>query len=344
MTPYDALLLGLYIIAGWLLGWSSNRWLMPALVKVSSKTETEVDDLVISSIRKWTIPWLTATGLFIGLRRISMDQKYHDWLEHGLMIFFIFSVTLIAGKVVAGLVRIKAKGTDTVIPSSSIISNIIRTIIFILGLLLILQSLGISVTPLLTALGVGGLAVALALQDTLSNLFAGVQIIASGKINPGDFVKLDNGAEGFVEDITWRTTTIRAVADHIIVVPNSKLSNMIVTNFNLPKREIAFAVELGVSYGSNLEKVEAVTKEVIYETLQESEGAVKDFEPIVRFFAFGESSINLRAIFRVEEYTQQHAVRHLFIKKLQDRYRKEGIEIPFPMRTVILKNETGAAT
>lgn len=339
MTLHDSLLLSLYVMGGLFIGWSINRWLMPLFGRISSKTATAVDDLLITSVRKWTIAWLTATGLFIGLRRISMEDRYHDWLEQALIIFFIFTITLITGKVVAGLVRIKASGSDTVIPSSSIISNIIRTIIFIVGLLLILQTLGISITPLLTALGVGGLAVALALQDTLSNLFAGVQILASGKINPGDFVKLDTGAEGYVEDITWRTTTIRAVADHIIVVPNSKLSTMIVTNYNLPKREIDFAVEVGVSYSSNLEQVEAITKEVIQETLQEAEGAVKEAEPLVRYFAFGESSIQLRAIFRVAEYTAQHPVRHLFIKKLQQRYRKEGIEIPFPIRTVVVKNQ-----
>lgn len=333
------MLFGAFVGGGFTAGWLLHWFVVPVIIRLAAKTSIEADDLLISSIRKWIIPWFVATGIFIGLRRIHMQERYHDWLEKGLMIFFVLSLTIITGRVVAGLLRIKAKGSDTVIPSSSIISNIIRVIIFAIGLLIILQSLGISVTPVLTALGVGGLAVALALQDTLSNLFAGLQILAAGKINPGDFVKLDNGAEGYVQDITWRSATIRSVADHIIIVPNSKLSSMIVTNYNLPQREIAFAVEVGVSYDSDLEQVEQVTKEVIRETLQQTEGGVKEFEPLIRYYAFGESCINLRAIMRVDEYTLQHVARHSFIKKLHERYRREGINIPFPIRTVYMKQE-----
>lgn len=342
MNEDDIIKLALYIAAGFVAGVIVHKLLMPLLAKLASKTKLKSDDLIIASIRKWIIAWFVALGLFMGLRRINMDMRYHNWLENGLMIFYILSATLILARVISGMLRIKATGTDTVIPSSSIIGNIVRGIIYIIGLLIILQSQGISITPILTALGVGGLAVALALQPTLSNLFAGLQIIASGKINHGDFVKLSTGEDGYIDDITWRSTTIRGEADHTVIVPNSKLADMIVTNYYLPDRELAFSVEVAISMDNDLEFVEKITKEIIGEIQKQAEGAVRNFEPVIRYFSVGDNRINLRAILRVEEYSYKFPVRHEFIKKLQRRFQQEGIKMALPAQAIYLKKDDAA--
>lgn len=342
MNEDDILKLALFIAAGFVAGVIVHKLLMPLLAKLASKTKLKSDDLIIASIRKWIIAWFVALGLFMGLRRINMDMRYHNWLENGLMIFYILSATLILARVISGMLRIKATGTDTVIPSSSIIGNIVRGIIYIIGLLIILQSQGISITPILTALGVGGLAVALALQPTLSNLFAGLQIIASGKINHGDFVKLSTGEDGYIDDITWRSTTIRGEADHTVIVPNSKLADMIVTNYYLPDRELAFSVEVAISMDNDLEFVEKITKEIIGEIQKQAEGAVRNFEPVIRYFSVGDNRINLRAILRVVEYSYKFPVRHEFIKKLQRRFQQEGIKMALPAQAVYLKKDDAA--
>ena len=339
MSEHDLLLLGIYTAAGFLAGLFAHKIIMPLFARLAAKTSIKSDDLIIKTIRKWVIPWFLALGLFLGLRRIELDNSFYYWLENGLMIFYILSVTLIIARVVSGLIRIKAADSDAVIPSSSIISNIIIIIMYCIGLLIILQSQGISITPVLTALGVGGLAVALALQPTLSNLFAGLQIISSGNFNKGNFIKLASGEDGFIEDITWRSTTIKAMSDHIIIVPNSKLADMIVTNYNLPQTELSFSVEISVSYDSDLNHVEDVTKEVIKETLIEMEAGIKDFEPVISFYSFGDGRTNLKAILRVTDYAAQFDVKSRFIKKLHERYNKEGINIPNPVRTILLKKE-----
>lgn len=341
MTGYELkiLQLSIYIASGFVLGFILHKFVIPVLSRLAAKTRWQSDDLIIRTISKWVIPWLMALGLYMGLLHIEISLKYQNWLEKGLWIFYVFSVTWIIAVILAGLLKIKTSGTGTVIPSSSIIGNLAKVIVFCIGLLIILQGMGISVTPILTALGVGGLAVALALQDTLSNLFSGIQLIASGKLNTGDFIKLSSGEQGFILDINWRSTSIRDAADHIIIVPNSKLANMIVSNYNLPQTEIGFTVPLGVSYDSDLEKVERITMEVIKDTLQSVEGGIKDFVPVVRFYNFGESSINLRAILRVKGYVDQFLVTHEFIKRLKKRYDQEGINIPFPTRTVYMQKE-----
>lgn len=339
MSDKEIMQLAIYLIAGLAIGFAVHTWIIPILKKLAKKTSIKSDDLIIDTIDKWVIWWFVALGLFLGLNRVDMPAKYHNWLESGLLIFYLISLTFILARIISGMISIKAKGTDTSIPSSSIVENITRGIVYCVGLLVILQSQGISITPVLTALGVGGLAVALALQPTLSNLFAGLQLIASGTINHGDFIRLSSGEDGFVEDINWRSTTIRAAADHIIVVPNSKLADMIVSNYFLPFHEINFAVEVGVSYDSDLKHVEKVTLEVISETLQHVDGGVPEFEPFIRFFAFADSSINLKAFLRVKEYSNQFAVRSEFIKRLHDRFNKEGINIPFPIRTVVMQKD-----
>ena len=339
MTENDILQLCLYTLSGLLIGLVVYKIIIPLIAKMAAKTAIKSDDLIIKTLSKWVIPWFFTLGLFMGLRRLELDSNLYYWLKNGLLIFYIFSGTMIIARVVSGLIKIKAAGSDTIIPSSSIISNIVTVIIYCIGLLIILQSQGISITPVLTALGVGGLAVALALQNTLSNLFAGLQIISSGNFNKGDFIKLSTGEDGFIEDITWRSTTIRAASDHIIIVPNSKLSDMTVSNYYLPQHEITFAVEVGVSYESDLLLVEKITKEVIQDTLQESEDGVKENEPEISFVAFADSSIRLKAFLRVNNYAAQFKVRSSFIKKLHERYAKEGINIPYPVRTVLIQAE-----
>ena len=200
--------------------------------------------------------------------------------------------------------------------------------VFGLGVLLILSNLGISITPLLTALGVGSLAVALALQDTLSNLFAGIYILANQNIKVGHFIRLEGGLEGHVMDIGWRAARIRELSNNIIIVPNIKLSQTIVINYYLHNTELAVLVPVTVSYDSDLNRVEKTACEVGKEVMRDVPGGVPGFEPLVRYGEFGDSGIRLTAVLRANEYAAQYLVRHEFIKRLHARFAKEGIVIP----------------
>jgi small-conductance mechanosensitive channel len=258
------------------------------------------------------------------------------FLENLLGSLLIFSISWVVARVVAGTLQFHSKKDGSEIPSSSILGNIVKVIIYCFGFILILQTFNIAIAPLVTALGVGGLAVALALQPTLSNLFSGLQIIASGKINTGDFVQLENGQKGFVRDITWRNTTIESGQNNIIIVPNSKMADSIVENFFLINKEITFHVVVRVNYDSDLEKVEKISVDTAKQILKKFEGGVNDFNPIVYFYNFGEMGIDLKIFLRVKEYADQFMITSEFIKALQVRYKSEGINIPFPSRTVFL--------
>ena len=190
------------------------------------------------------------------------------------------------------------------------------------------------------ALGIGGLAVALALEETLNNLFSGVQIIASQLVRPGDYVRLDAGYEGYVTDIKARNTTIRAYPENNrIIVPNRILASSIVINYSLPEKNLWVDLSVGVAYDSDLEQVEQITLDVAQEICQRFEGASSEHEPVLRYEEFGDSSINFRVRILVNAFEDQFLIKHAFIKALHKRFNTEGIEIPFPIRTLYMKNK-----
>lgn len=341
MTLDELIQFSIFIAGGFLLGLLLKKIVSPQLLKIAHKSEWAGDDLIIRTLSVWVIPWFTVLGVYLGLKRVSMEGKYHKWFENGVVIFYILSVTIILAKVLSGLTIIKPKGSDKVSSSSSIVGNIIKVIVYCLGLLMILQSVGIKITPILTALGVGGLAVALALQDTLSNLFAGIQIVSTKKINTGDYIKLDSGQEGFVEDVNWRYTSVRVGANSIFIVPNAKMASIIVTNYDYPNREFVFDVLFGVDYKSDLDKVERVTIEVIKDMQENVEDCVPDFDPFIRYQQFGASSIDLKAFIRVKDFSSQFKVKHEFIKRLKKKFDEEGINIPYPTQTLYINKQDG---
>jgi small-conductance mechanosensitive channel len=237
------------------------------------------------------------------------------------------------------MIKAYASRIDPGLAGSSLTRNIARIFIFSIGLLIILNSLGISITPILATLGVGGLAVALALQDTLSNLFAGFHISVAKQVRIGDYIKLETGEEGYVVDINWRSTKIKMLPNNLVLIPNDKLNKAIIVNYYLPDKEMAVLVDLGVHYNSDLEKVERVTCEVAKSVMLEVGGGVDYFDPFIRYNAFGDSSIKFTVILRAREFVDQYLIKHEFIKRLHKRYKQEGINIPYPIRAINYEQE-----
>ena len=333
-------LLPLAFLAGGVMGGLIvEKIVLYELRKLTNRTKWELDDLAIRSLRGMPLLWLTLAGIYGAINNVAIRPGLMGFLQKALLVAMIVSLTWASARFLVGFVNHYSARVGGPLLSTSMFANLTRIFIFIVGALIVLQSLGVSITPILTALGVGSLAVALALQDTLSNLFAGIHIIASRQVRPGDYVQLDSAQEGYVTDITWRYTTIRALPNNMVIIPNSKLASAIVTNFYNPETQMAVRVPVGVSYASDLDRVEEISLAVARETMREVPGGIPDFEPVLRFHTFGESSIDFNVIMRCREFTDQFVVRHEFVKRLHRRYRAEGIEIPFPIRTVHLQKE-----
>ena len=326
------------IAAGFVAGLIAEA-ILRKLVRLATRTRFGSDDLVVRALNGMFLLWFMLAGLYFATTMVDVFPVWIARAQKALLVLFILSLTVVASRMASGVVALYSGKSEGLFPSTSIFRNLTAIIVFIFGILVILDTLGISVTPILTALGVGGLAVALALQDTLSNLFAGIQIIASRQVRIGDYIKLSSGEEGYVTDIRWRNTTVRALANNLILVPNAKLAQTIITNYHMPEQEMSVLVQVGVSYDSDLEKVERITSEVGKETMKEVKGGIPDFEPFIRYNKFADSTINFSVILRGKEFTDQYLITHEFIKRLQRRYQREGINIPFPIRTVYMKTE-----
>lgn len=343
LTNAQLIEISIAIGGGVIFGWLIKKLIVPLLLRITRKTKWKSDDLVVESVAGWIVFWFFLGGCLYVLPIFSEASGFiarNERFFHNIIgALFIFSFTRVIARIAGGLLEIRSSRDDSILPSTSILSNIAKGIIYVIGFILILQTFGVAIAPLVTALGVGGIAVALALQPTLSNLFSGLQIIASGKINVGDFIQLENGQRGIITDITWRNTVIRTAQNNQVILPNSKMSDSIVENFYLDDRKMLFNVEVGVSYDSDLQKVEEVAIDVAKKVLASEEGGTKDFEPFVRFFQFGESAVGLRVFLRAEEFGFQFPIISVFIKALHQRFKEEGINIPFPIRTVYLKNE-----
>lgn len=329
------------VLLGWVVvGVVLQKIIFSRIVKLAHKTKWEGYNVVIEPLKGMILLWSLIAGIYSALPSFPLAVKLSDLLQKLLLIAVIFSITWVLAKIAVGVVKIYTNKTEGALISTTIFTNLTRILIFIWGGLIILQTLGISITPIITALGVGGIAVALALQDTLSNLFSGFYILASRQVRTGDYVKLGTGDEGYVVDIGWRNTTLRALSNNIIIVPNSKLASAITTNYNLPERELSVRVQVGVSYDSDLDHVEKVTVEVAKEVMEEIVGDELSFEPFIRYHTFADFSINFNVIMHGREFTDQYTLTHELVKKLHKRYKKEGIEIPFPIRTVHIEETT----
>lgn len=273
-------------------------------------------------------------GLYVSMEIMTIPPRALLFLQKAFNSLVIMSLTLLVARLTSGYLKQKFGKTSGAFASTSILVTTIDLAIYAIGILFLLQSFGVAISPLLTAMGVGGLAAALALQDTLANLFSGINILVAKQIKIGDFVKLSTGEEGHVVDMNWRNTTIKTGAENMIVIPNQKFASTTITNYAQPFAECSVAIPIGVSYESDLNHVERVTVAVAREVLQGTEGGVGSFNPVVRYVNFAESSINFNVILRVKSVTDQHLVRHEFLKSLHTRYQQEGIKIPFPTTTV----------
>jgi small-conductance mechanosensitive channel len=336
VTLHDLILAGVALAAGLSAAFLA-RMLLRWLGKHADRTRWSGDDVIVGALRT-VVPWAAiAVGAASAGAVLPLTRTVQRNVNQTLTVLLIVVVTVTAARLVAGLVRTVTQSRSGVAGSATIFVNITRVLVLAIGFLVVLQTLGISIAPLLTALGVGGLAVALALQDTLANLFAGIHILASKTVQPGDYIRLSSGEEGYVEDINWRQTTVRALSNNLIVIPNGELAKSNMTNFMRPEQQLTILVQVGVAYDSDLDHVERVTTEVITEVMTEISGAVPDHEPAIRFHTFGDFRINFTVILGVGEFSDQYRIKHEFIKRLHKRYREEGIRIPPPARTVALQ-------
>jgi small-conductance mechanosensitive channel len=286
--------------------------------------------------------WSLILGIYVATEWMDLPAHTTRLIERTLLILGIISLTMMASRLAGNLVRYYGERAQGARPVTTLTQNVAQLLVVLMGVVILLHEFGVSITPILTAFGVGGLAVALALQDTLSNLFAGFYVSVAGQVRLGDYIKLNTGEEGYVTDISWRSTTIRALGNNLIIIPNAKLAQAIVTNYYLPERRLSVEVRVGVSYDSDPDHVERVLLEETQSAVGVVAGLLAEPAPSVRLIpGFGESAMNFTLGCQVAEFVDQYLVQHELRKRIVKRFRAEGIEMPYPTRTVYVREQPG---
>jgi small-conductance mechanosensitive channel len=322
------------------LGFLIRRLLFATLMHWAEKTSAKCDDIVVRAARGPFMIWVLMLAIYLAAQVSPLPEKISNLIAKVLLFLLIASLTAVGSKIASEAVRIYGTRGQSALPVTSLTQNVAQLTVIILGLLILLNSLGISIAPLLTALGVGGLAVALGLRDTLANFFAGIHVSLAGNVRIEDYIKLNTGEEGYVSDITWRTTTIRALSNNLIIVPNSKLAQAIVTNYHLPEKGMRLSIPVPVDYDSDLAQVETVLLEEAQKGAREIPGLLAEPAPAVRLIpGFGSSSLDFTLSCQVAQFVDQYSVQHELRKRILLRFRQEKIKMPYPSRTVYLSRQ-----
>ncbi|MGH7344359.1 MAG: mechanosensitive ion channel family protein [Candidatus Rokuibacteriota bacterium] len=308
--------------------------------------------LLISLLRRWTNGWasfLQATrlpsvlwsivlGLWTGnevaRQTESLPERLSQQVGTLLEVAVILSVTITVANALNTLVLGASEHRALARPITGLGQAVVRGVVFIIGLLVLLAALGIQITPILTALGVGGLAVALALQDTLSNLFAGVHLLADKPIRVGDYVKVADVVEGHVVDIGWRSTRVRMLQNVVVTIPNKRVAESVITNYDLPESRMALPIRVAVDYGADPDLVERILLEETTQALNEVPGLLAEPEPTVRLIpGFGDYALDFTLAVHVKSFTDQFLVQHELRRRILRRMGAEGIRMPVQVRS-----------
>ena len=273
----------------------------------------------------------TLLGILMGIQLtkdiLNLPDVVQNILSYHYHSVVIITVTFFCAHTVSSFLKDKLSKSGDKAVTTSILTTVVDLGVYMVGILFILSSYGISISPLLTALGAGGLASALALQDTLANLFSGITTLVSKQVHMGDYIRLSSGEAGRVVDMNWRNTTIRTATGNMVIVPNKSIATAALTNYEQPLAECTISIPLTITYDNDLQRVEDVTLGVARHILNHSEYGVTGFEPLVRYDQMGEYGISFKVVLRIRNIVDEAVLKHQFIKSIYMTYKKEHIQL-----------------
>jgi len=307
--------------------------------KFTRFTSSDLDDRIIESVKNPVYFIIILTGLYIAVARLPLSAKVKSIADGIIFVMGVIIVIALALKVTDTIIewyaREIASKTESTVDDQLIplVEKIVNIFIFVMGLITVLKHFGYDVLSLLTALGVGSLAIGLAAKETLTNMLSGFTLMVDRPFGIGDRIELTGGQVGDVLDIGLRSTKIMTPEQNVLVVPNAELVNTKVVNLSFPTPKTRNNITVGVAYGSDIEKAKNIMKECALSVTS----VVKEPAPDVFFTKFGDFSLELMLVYTTEKFgdkvPSQDAINMLILK----RFQENGIEIPFPTRVVYSK-------
>lgn len=323
--------------AAFVVAYLVQTFVVRGLGALARRSKTRVDDIVSEALRGPIVVIGALVGTSLALLVTPAPASVHDWAARGLAVVLLAGFIVLLARILGGLVTAYGEHASVSGASQTLARRITVGVIYVVGTLLILDNLGVSITPLLTTLGLAGLALALALQDTLSNFFAGIWVQADRPIDVGHYVRIEElNVEGFVVTVGWRTTKIRTLANNHVVVPNARIASSVITDFDLPEPRMSLLVNVPVSHRADPREVERVVLDEAMRATKEVPGLLAEPAPFVRFIpGFTDRGIEFTLICQVKTFVDQYLAQHEIRHRLAERLRAEGISLAYPIRTII---------
>ncbi len=335
---FYTLLFGSLIIGSLLMGFGLNR----LLHYWDKKLGDGWGKIIFSLLESLSMPLLFIAALYMGLESLPLPEKFEHFGSKLLFALVVLIMVYFPAKVIVLALRRIGQKDPSMLRVTQPASFVVQMLFALLGTIVILENNGVTLTAVWTTLGVGSVAVALALQETLSNLFSGLYLLADRPVNPNDYIKLDSNQEGYVLRIGWRSTVLRTLGNNYVIIPNSTLAKATITNYSAPETQMSYTLPIGVSYGTDPLKVEKVLLEATQEAIRDGlKGLLAQPAPSVSFIpGFGDSSLNFSLNVQVGQFTDQYPVQSDLRKRIVRKFQEAGIDMPFPTRTVVLDKTT----
>ena len=320
--------------------------LRKVLKPLAKKTKTKIDDLIIKSLSSVIFYIVLLLGFKIELGHF-FEKEYFGWLKKTVYdnlsnlinTFLILIISILLFKIIGNFAqqwmkewkfKTKTSTDERLIP---FLQKILKAVVIILSIIFVFNAWKINISPLLATAGIAGLAVGLAIKDSLSNILGGLQLVLDRTFKVGDKVQLESGEMGVILDIGLRSTKLKTYDNEVIYIPNGYLANAKIKNFTQPDISIRVNVEFGVEYGSDTEKV----RKVVLEAIEKIDSVIEEPEPVVQFLKMSDFSLDFVARAWVKNYTSAYSTKLKMTDVIYDALNKASISIPFPTRTVYTK-------
>ncbi|NCO11167.1 hypothetical protein CO038_00335 [Candidatus Pacearchaeota archaeon CG_4_9_14_0_2_um_filter_39_13] len=311
------------------------------VLRATAKTKTNIDDVFIKKVSRPLTVLILLIGLRVALEEIPLaagvDEIFARIVTSVIILMIAYIIYLFVDVVlfVVLMGKIKSSNSSTRESLLSLVNSVLRVAWILIALLYILDLWGVEIGPLLAGLGIAGLAIALALQPTLANVFSGISILLDKSVKIGDLIYLDAETKGKISQVGLRSTRIITFDNELIIVPNTKLADSKIQNVALPEKKSRAVIPFGVAYGSDIDKV----KKLILDEIKKVEHFISEPEPAVRFTEMGSSSLNFKAYFYVDDYDNRFTAIDEANTRIYNALNRAGISIPFPQIDVHIKED-----
>lgn len=319
-----------------------NRWGS----RFAAFTKTDLDDRIVRRVTPSISLLFTLTGLYYALLSLPLHERFFNLVTGGLyvscVIVFCMLLYRILHEVLNWYAETRMEGeTETFSGQiAPVLEKVIMLFVSATALIVVLKHFNYDVMSLLTALGVGSLALGMAAKDTLAQMISGFTLMFDRPFRVGDRILVTGGVTGDIQSVGLRTTKIKTLDNQLVIIPNSNLCNSTLTNQAYPDSRIKGRINIGVGYNSDVEQV----KQLLVSIALEVDEVLRDPPPDAFFASFGDCALNMALFFWVDEYSRLFAVTDMINIKILNRFRAQGIEIPFPIRTIQLNHEQGRQT